>query len=76
MSTPLDDVKMVFEEAMGPYQKRQVIIEELKGSGLGKAKRAQLADEAEELEKEWTAALVELEKAMQDCPDFQAAKGR
>ena len=67
MSDPLEQVRVVFEKAIGPHNKRQKIIDELKEADVGKSKRAKLVAEAEEIEKQWKEALVDLRKALNEC---------
>ncbi len=71
MSNPLEPIRRAFDNAVGPYLKRQKIIAELKESDIGKERRAQLVNEAKQLDNEWIAALIELRKAMNECSTFQ-----
>lgn len=67
MSDPLEQVRVVFEKAIGPYNKRQKIMDELKEPDVGKSKRAKLVEEAAEIDKQWKLALVDLHKALNEC---------
>ncbi|MGC8660815.1 MAG: hypothetical protein ACP5U1_17280 [Desulfomonilaceae bacterium] len=67
MSNPLDPVRIVFDKAVGPHQKRQNLIAILKEEDVGKDRRAQIVKETVQLDAEWVAALVELRKAMDEC---------
>jgi hypothetical protein len=71
MSDPLDQIRVVFEKAIGPYNKRQKIKDELKEPDVGKSKRARLVAEAAEVDAQWKAALDDLQKALNECPAFQ-----
>jgi hypothetical protein len=68
MSDPLEPVRVVFEKAIGPYNKRLRIMSELKEPDVGKSKRAKLVEEAAEIEKQWKEALAALRKALNECP--------
>ncbi len=70
----LDPVRTAFEKAVGPFRKRQKIMEELKGPEMGKSRRATLAKEAAKLETQWTQALIDLRKAMDQCPTLRPEK--
>jgi len=74
MSDPLDQVRVVFEKAIGPYNKRQKIKEELKEPDVGKSKRARLVAEAAEIDAQWKASLEELKKALNECPLLEPNK--
>ncbi len=67
MSNPLDPVRIAFDKAVGPYQKRRNLREILKEENIGKERRAQLVKESTELDAHWVAALVELGKVMAEC---------
>ena len=71
MNDPLEQVRVVFEKAIGPYNKRQRIIDELKEGDVGKSKRAKLVEEAGEIDKQWRLALVDLQKALNECSAIQ-----
>lgn len=66
MHDPLEQVRVVFEKAIGPYNKRQKIMDELKEPDVGKNKRARLVEEAAEIEKQWEQALADLKKALNE----------
>jgi hypothetical protein len=70
MSDQLEPVRAAFEKAIGPFRKRQKILEQLKEPDVGKTRRSSLATEAVDLEKEWTAALMALTKAMKESTAF------
>ena len=74
MSDPLDQVRVVFEKAIGPYNKRQKIKDELKEPDVGKSKRARLVAEAAEIDAQWKVSLEDLRKSLNECPLFQAGK--
>lgn len=67
MSNPLDPVRIAFEHAVGPHQKRRNLIAVLKEEDVGKDRRAQIVKETIQLDAEWVAALVELRKVMDEC---------
>ena len=67
MSNPLDPVRIVFDKAVGPYQKRQNWITVLKEEDVGKERRAEIVKELAELDEEWVKALVGLKKVMDEC---------
>jgi hypothetical protein len=73
MSDLLEPVRKAFEEARGPFRKRQAINHELKEPDVGKGRRTQLVKEAAEMDEQWKAALVDLYKAMIECPPFMEA---
>lgn len=75
MSNPLAPVRIAFDKAVGPHQKRQVLMKELKESDVGKERRAQLVAEAAELESEWTDDLITLWKAMEESSVLREKKG-
>lgn len=70
MKDQLSAVRDAFEKAMGPFRKRQKIVEDLKEPDLRKTRRAELVVEAAELDEEWKAALIELRKAMETSQAF------
>ena len=67
MSNPLDPVRIAFDKAVGPYQKRQNWITVLKEEDVGKERRAVIVKELAELDEEWVEALVGLKKVMDEC---------
>lgn len=67
MSNPLDPVRIGFDKAVGPYQKRQNWITVLKEEDVGKERRAEIVKELAELDEEWVKALVGLKKVMDEC---------
>jgi hypothetical protein len=73
MTDPLEQVRVVFEKAIGPYNKRQKIMDELKEPDVGKSKRARLVEEAAEIDKQWKLALVDLHKALNECSAILAS---
>jgi len=66
MSNPLDPVRIAFDKAVGPYQKRQNLIAILKEEDVGKDRRAELVKESAQLEAEWVEALIGLRKVMDE----------
>ena len=74
MSDPLDQVRVAFEKAIGPYNKRQKIKDELKEPDVGKSKRAKLVAEAAEIDAQWKSALAELRNVLNECSFLQSAK--
>lgn len=68
MNNPLDPVRIAFEKAVGPHQKRRNLIAILKEEDVGKGRRAEIVKESAQLDLEWVAALVELKKVMDECP--------
>ncbi len=71
MSDPLDQVRVVFEKAIGPYNKWQKIKDELKEPDVGKSKRARLVEEAKEIDAQWKIALEDLRKVLNECQLLQ-----
>jgi len=67
MSNPLDPVRIAFDKAVGPYQKRHTWITVLKEEDVGKERRAEIVKELAELDEEWVKALVGLKKVMDEC---------
>ncbi|MCL5126252.1 MAG: hypothetical protein M1511_17480 [Deltaproteobacteria bacterium] len=74
MSNPLDPVRIAFDKAVGPHQKRQNLIAILKEEDVGKDRRAQIVKETSQLDAEWVAALIELRKVMDDCSALRQKK--
>jgi hypothetical protein len=75
MSNPLDPVRIAFDKAVGPYQKRRNLMAILKEENIGKERRAELVKESTQLDVAWVAALVELRKVMDECPVVSDKKG-
>ena len=71
MSTPLDPVRIAFDKAVGPYQKRHNWIAVLKEEDVGKERRAEIVKELVELDQEWLEALIGFRKAINECSVFQ-----
>jgi hypothetical protein len=70
MSDSMEPVRKAFEKARGPFRKRQAIMDDLKESDVGKARRSELAKEAADLDAQWQQALMALYKAMTECAAF------
>ncbi|MHB8205546.1 MAG: hypothetical protein ACYDHG_17835 [Desulfomonilaceae bacterium] len=68
MSNPLDPVRIAFDKAVGPHQKRHTLVAILKEEDVAKDRRAQIVKESAQLDSEWVEALVRLRKVMDECP--------
>lgn len=73
MSEHLEPVRAAFEKAIGPFRKRQKILEQLKEPDVGKGLRSSLAGEAVTLDNDWKNALIALRLAMNESPAFPMA---
>jgi hypothetical protein len=67
MSNPLDPVRIAFDKAVGPHQKRQNLMAILKEEDVGKGRRSEIVKESAQLDADWVAALVVLRKVMDEC---------
>ena len=67
MGNPLDPVRIAFDKAVGPYQKRQSFMAVLKEEDVGKDRRALFVKESAQLDAEWVEALIGLRKVMDEC---------
>ncbi len=72
MGNPLDPIRIALDKALGPFTRRQKLIQELREPDVGKEHRAKLVEESAQLEAEWVEALVGLWNAMGQCSVVRA----